>query len=104
LERAYGGDVEMLTGSEDCTVLVADYVDAWRTDIWERRIDYCWDIAHEVGHLAGLEHPDQPGISDEMRRLVTGSVMDSTNGAPYPYGCTHPRKFLRRRARLAAAH
>lgn len=74
--RQSGYDPDMITKVETCTVLVhprAEWYRVHREFAWL----YCREVAHELGHLAGLEH-DDPRIDAR------------------PWGCTHPRKFLRR--------
>lgn len=64
-----------------CTVEITPWTDALRSD-HDLSWVYCADVAHEIGHLAGLEHE-------------YGGIMNHDLGV-VPWGCDHPRKFLRR--------
>lgn len=75
---------DMLADVPTCTVDVTPWAEDSRT-VRETASNYCWEITHEVGHLAGLEH------------VHDGSTVMDPDGAPYPYGCTHPKRFLRTR-------
>lgn len=86
--------VDMLADVDQCAIEITPWANIRRDRL--ERMNYCWDIVHEVGHLAGLEHPDAPAalaLSTKIRAMLPHTVMG--DGA-YPYGCRHPRRFLRR--------
>lgn len=90
LQRAYvpaGFDrMEMVAYVDACTVGITPEAHALRNDR-EYAWMYCMEITHEIGHLAGLDHP-KPG---EIARY---GVMDPEQNI-VPWGCDHPIKFRR---------
>jgi hypothetical protein len=77
---AYGSQVDMLSDAPSgCTIDISVTAEAYRTD---RDLDwmYCQDIAHEFGHLAGLDD-DTGGLMDLPVNVV-------------PFGCAHQRQWM----------
>lgn len=72
--------LDMFAIQATCTIVISPDTAALRTD---RDLDwyYCMDVAHELGHLGGLDH-DYGGVMNRNQNIT-------------PRGCLHPREFLR---------
>jgi hypothetical protein len=79
----WGNIAAMGTYVETCRILISSDVDTYRSDRDLAPL-YCQDVAHEVGHIGGLEHTE------------TGLMAPAPDWTSIPYECVHWWTWARR--------
>lgn len=81
----WGIPAAMGTLPDTRTIYIASYASAFRYES-DMRVTYCMDVVHEVGHLGGRPHSDDPT-----------SIMSRVPDDRYaPWDCVHWRSFAKR--------